>query len=66
VGIDRTEVPGVCGAFSVILFYLLLSCLCWMVAGGIVIARFHLKTPPKEKFAITLYIVGWGKYFVNF
>lgn len=65
VGIDRTEVPGVCGAFSVIIFYLLLSCLSWMVAGGIVVARFLLKAPPKEKFAITLYIVGWGKYSIN-
>ena len=62
VGIDRTEVPGVCGAFSVVLFYLLLSCLSWMVASGIIVARFLLKTPPKEKFAITLYIIGWGRY----
>lgn len=66
VGIDRTEVPEVCGAFSVVLFYLLLSCLSWMVANGIIVARFLLKTPPKEKFAITLYIVGWGKYLKSF
>ena len=61
VGIDRTEVGRVCGASGMVLFYLVLSCISWMVANGVIIARYLLDSQPKEKFAITLYIVGWGK-----
>lgn len=61
VGINRTEVGGVCGAFGIAMFYTYLACISWMVANGIMIARFLLNSPPKQKFAITLYIVGWGK-----
>ena len=63
VGIDRTEVGEVCSAFGVALVYLPLCCVSWMVANGIIIARFLLRSQPKEKFAITLYITGWGEAF---
>ena len=61
VGINRTEVGGVCSAFGIVLFYLIMACLSWMVASSVIIARFLLDSPPREKFAITLYIIGWGK-----
>ena len=52
---------GVCVVLAVVLDFLLLACLCWMLAGVVLVARSLLSPQPKTKFATYLYIIGWGE-----
>lgn len=52
---------GVCAVVAVALDFLLLACLCWMLAGVILVARSLLSPQPKTKFATYLYVIGWGE-----
>jgi len=45
----------------VVLDLVLLSCVSWMVADILVIARFLLTPPPHNNYTIYLIIIGWSE-----
>ena len=55
---------GVCVVLAIALNFLLLACLCWLLAGGVLVARILFSPQPKTKFAKYLYIIGWGESLI--